>query len=85
VTIVPLGKAWQAALTGIQDFDPWMDDRHPNAGGTYLAACVLFATLFGTTPEGIHYYGNLPENLAKQLQSIAQEAVLSQKSGDIST
>jgi hypothetical protein len=76
VTIAPLGKAWQAALAGIQDFDPWMDDRHPNATGAYLAACVLYATLFGAPPEGIPYYGNVPENRAKQLQFIARNTVL---------
>jgi hypothetical protein len=29
------------------------DGSHPSLAGSYLAACVLFATLFGESPVGI--------------------------------
>ena len=29
------------------------DGSHPNPTGSYLAACVFYATLFGQTPEGL--------------------------------
>jgi hypothetical protein len=29
------------------------DGSHPSIAGSYLAACVLFATLFGESPAGI--------------------------------
>lgn len=53
-TLVPVGEAWQAALRQ----DPSLalhqaDHSHPTPAGTYLAACVFYATLVGRNPEGL--------------------------------
>jgi len=29
------------------------DKSHPNSAGSYLAACVFYATIFGKSPEGL--------------------------------
>ena len=53
-TVVPAGRAWQQFL-GKHDA-PVLHDKdgsHPTAAGTYLAACVFFATLFGRSPVGV--------------------------------
>jgi hypothetical protein len=52
--VAPVGLAWQDALTkkpGFVLFDP--DGSHPNAAGSYLAACVFYATLYQKTPVGL--------------------------------
>ena len=53
-TIVPVGIAWQNFLGNHQQ--PILhdkDQRHPTLAGSYLAACVFFAVLFGENPVGI--------------------------------
>ena len=49
--IAPAGEAWRAAL----DARPGLvlhaaDKSHPTAAGTYLTACVFYATLTGKSP-----------------------------------
>jgi hypothetical protein len=79
-TVVPAGLAWQSALRE----DPSLvlhdkDGSHPNPLGTYLAACVFYATLFGRTPEGLSH--DLPvvakedEGRIRLLQQVAWRTV----------
>jgi hypothetical protein len=52
--VAPVGIAWENVLqspTRPVLHDP--DGSHPTLAGSYLAACVLFATLFGESPLGI--------------------------------
>ncbi len=53
-TVVPVGLAWQRFL-GKYDH-PVLHDRdqsHPTLAGSYLAACVFLAVLFGENPVGL--------------------------------
>lgn len=53
-TVVPVGLAWQAALKARPSFELHVADKsHPTPAGSYLAACVFYATLFGKSPEGL--------------------------------
>lgn len=76
VTLAPVGQAWLAAMKNIPQLNPWVDDRHPNEQGAYLAACVFYAALFHESPEGAEYTANLPKDLAKELQKLAADTVL---------
>ena len=52
--LVPVGVAWQQFLA--KHDRPALHDRdgsHPTPAGTYLAACVFFAVLFGRSPVGL--------------------------------
>ncbi|MFN0087031.1 MAG: DUF4886 domain-containing protein [Blastocatellia bacterium] len=52
-TVVPTGVAWQTFLR--KHSEPVLHDRdqsHPTLAGSYLAACVFFAVLFGERPTG---------------------------------
>lgn len=52
--VVPVGVAWERVLAA--KGHPVLHDRdgsHPTPAGTYLAACVFFATLFRRTPVGL--------------------------------
>lgn len=53
-TVIPVGVAWQNFLRHNQS--PVLHDKdlsHPTLAGSYLAACVFFAVLFGESPVGI--------------------------------
>lgn len=50
----PAGIAWQTALKARPDFALHIEDKsHPNPAGSYLAACVFYATIYGQSPEGL--------------------------------
>lgn len=49
--------------------------KHPSEAGTYLAACVLYASLFQRSPVGSAYRGSLGEEDAEILQQVAVETV----------
>jgi hypothetical protein len=52
--VTPMGLAWQVVRTQHPDIALYVDDgSHPAPAGTYLAACTLYATLFGRSPEGL--------------------------------
>lgn len=53
-TVAPVGLAWQAVLKARPDLGLHVADKsHPNPAGSYLAACVFYATLYGQSPEGL--------------------------------
>jgi len=83
-TVAPVGMAWQKALRA----NPALklhkkDNSHPDLPGSYLAACVFYATLFQTSPIGLtdtivdrsNRTLTLQEKEVSFLQSIAWETV----------
>ena len=75
--VAPAGAAWQRAMGHKPELELWQRDGiHPSPEGTYLAACVFYATLLGTSPEGASYVDGLTEETARFLQSVAAETVL---------
>ena len=72
-TLIPVGVAWQRFLAKHREpalYDP--DQSHPTAAGSYLAACVFFATLFGKSPVGLdHVVKGLSAAEIKLLQNAA--------------
>jgi Secretion system C-terminal sorting domain len=54
--VVPCGKAWEKAKAERPNFNLYApDDVHPSSQGSYLNACVFFATLTGRNPEETYY------------------------------
>ena len=73
-SVVPAGEAWARAVTEAPSIDLWQaDGSHPTAAGTYLAACVLYASLTGRSPIGLSDAGGLDAAQAAMLQRIAVE------------
>ena len=75
--LAPVGSAWKRARsidTTVELFDP--DNSHPSLRGSYLAACVFYAKIFGISPVGLTYIAGLPQNEALWLQQIAADVVL---------
>ena len=53
VTVAAVGEAWAEVRRIRPDFNLYLSDgSHPNAAGSYLAACVFYAVLTGTSPVG---------------------------------
>jgi hypothetical protein len=67
----PAGIAWHHALRENSKLLLYYDDgSHPGVAGSYLAACMLFAALYSSSPAGLST-GNLTETDAAFLQRIA--------------
>ena len=76
VRVVPVGLAFADALhrsPSLKLHDP--DKIHPSRAGSYLAACVFYAALFGKSPAGINYSAGLDDDLALSLQQSAWRTV----------
>ena len=52
------------------------DGSHPSAWGTYLNACVFYATILKKSPVGLDYYSSIGETDAVVLQQLAEDIVL---------
>jgi len=77
--IAPVGWAWNEVLTRKIKEPPYLhlaDYNHPSKKGSYLTACVLYATIFKEELKEINYFAGLPEDETKYFQSVASEIVL---------
>lgn len=71
----PVGMAWQQVRAERPDIELYHPDTfHPSAEGSYLAACVIFATISGK-PFTTSVNAGLPPEIAAYLQQTAQTAV----------
>lgn len=73
--VSPVGAAWKKVRDDndpIDLYDP--DGSHPSYAGSYLAACVFYATIFDKTPIGLSFKGSLSNEDANYLQQKAFEA-----------
>ncbi len=78
VPMAPIGEAWQSVVSHDKDAALWQSDGvHPTLAGTYLAACVFYATIFEQSPVGLSYHGGIPDSAAADLQQAAASTVLS--------
>mgnify|MGYP001157293350 FL=1 len=77
VLVIPVGLAFDIAYKEFPDIKLHQNDgTHPNLKGTYLAACTVFASIYGTSPIGLKYdyYGAIDEEDKMLLQEIADKA-----------
>jgi hypothetical protein len=76
-TVAPAGMAWYMTRLINPVFELYQpDESHPGVYGTYLTACVFYATLFHRSPEGCSFISTLPAGDALALQQIAAATVL---------
>ena len=83
--VAPVGLAWEAALAADPALVLHIEDKsHPTPLGSYLAACVFYATFFGESPVGLpaklvtaggEVLVELSEAQASLLQSAAWDVV----------
>ena len=77
--VVPVGLAFERAYRarpGIALHETF-DGTHPSMLGTYLAACVVYQSIYGQSVVGIEYdyFGEVSEETALFLRRIADETV----------
>ena len=77
VRVAPAGVAWQAALASDSTLDLWKPDgSHPTLAGSYLAACVLYASLYFESPVGLPAPAAIPPAVVRRLQDAASRIVM---------
>jgi hypothetical protein len=83
VDVAPVGLAWQRSSTERPALDMYGPDReHPSIHGTYLATCVVYATIYGKDPTGFQY---IPPGITAEdaafLQRTAWQSVQDSRAG----
>jgi hypothetical protein len=77
IKVAPAGVAFAYALAERPDLVLYGPDGHPTMDGTYLAACVVYATIFGRSPVGIAYAGSgISADLRDFFQRIAAQSLV---------
>jgi hypothetical protein len=76
--VIPAGLAFARSISRRPDINLYVaDKRHPTPAGTYLAACTIIASVYGVSPVGNAYLGELDPAVARHLQEVAWETVQS--------
>ena len=71
----PAGEAWRTAIHQT-DFNLFSaDGSHPSTYGTYLTACVFYASIWNESAIGLNTAFEISEEDAQTLQEIADETV----------
>ncbi len=77
--VLPVGLAFERAYKQRPDIElhKTFDGTHPSMLGTYLAACVVFQSIYGTSTLGMDYdyFDAVDEDSAVFLRRIADETV----------
>jgi hypothetical protein len=72
----PCGEAWRNVIASGPTYDLYQpDESHPSLYGSYLNACVFYATMFRKSPVGLPYMSTLPTADAYFLQQVAASTV----------
>ena len=75
--VAPVGVVWDEALRRRPNLDLLArDGRHPNRAGSYLFACIFYATFTGRDPTRSTFTGGLGETEARFLQRVAADVAL---------
>jgi hypothetical protein len=76
-SISPVGAAWKVVVDSFPAIDLYSpDESHPSVAGSYLQACVFYASIFHKSAQGNTYLGGLTASVAATLQRIADKVVL---------
>lgn len=92
--VAPVGLAWQHiyaadVASGADPTQPgtlfyalyYEDGSHPSPLGSYLAACVIYATVSGNDPTGLPAPDTVPTEAVAQLQEAARATVFDETPG----
>jgi hypothetical protein len=71
--MAPVGQAFDIGMTRLPDVPLLDGTQHPTLAGSYLAAAVLFQSLFHASPLDTPFTGGLEESTAIALRKVALE------------
>ena len=70
--VIPVGLAFAESMKTNPEIDLYTSDkRHPSKAGTYLSACMIFASIFQSSPVGNNFIFDLDKEVAMNLQKNA--------------
>jgi hypothetical protein len=73
VGVAPAGLAFQRAMEERPELDMYdSHQEHPSIYGTYLAASVVYTTVFGQSPMGLTYLPSEGSGVTKELATFLQ-------------
>lgn len=76
-SVAPVGAAWKVIVDSFPSINLYVaDESHPSVAGSYLQACVFYASIFHRSPWGCTYLGGLSATDAATLQRVAHRVVL---------
>ncbi len=76
-SVAPMGSAWKIVIDSFPAIDLYqVDSSHPSVAGSYLQACVFYASIYHRSAQGCSYLGGLSSATAQTLQRIADKVVL---------
>lgn len=93
VEVAPAGLAWLQSERERPELNLYADELHPEAKGSYLTACVLYATIFKKNPTGLSYIADdidtldgkkVTQDEATFLQQVAWQTVMKYKPANVS-
>lgn len=74
--VIPAGLAFARAQAQRAELVLYVPDKsHPTLAGTYLAACVVLASVYRRSPVGNTYHAELDDKTAAFLQTVAWATV----------
>jgi hypothetical protein len=76
--VIPVGLAFEEAYRRRPGIKLHKEDgTHPDLIGTYLAACTVYASVYGKSPVGnkYDYFGKIDREMATFLQQVAADTV----------
>lgn len=74
--VAPCGIAWWESMLRDSTVELYINDwSHPSDKGTYLNACVFYATMYRRSPVGLGFYAALDTATATYLQQVAHDVV----------
>ena len=74
--VAPVGELWKTIRKQNPDLNLYSDDIHPNITGTYLAACVFYATFFRSPSTGSFVPREVNLATAQSFQELVDRIVL---------
>lgn len=75
--VAPVGSAWKQMRDSFPSVDLYVpDESHPSASGTYLAACVFYASIFHKNPMQTTFNNGLSTTDANNIKRIANRVTL---------
>ena len=76
-SVSPVGAAWKYVRDNYPTLELYSaDESHPSINGSYLAACVHYASMFRESPVGASFISTLTAIDAAVLQEAAESVVL---------
>ncbi len=75
--VAPVGAAWKQMRDSFPSVDLYVpDESHPSVSGTYLAACVFYASIFHKNPMQTTFNSTLSATDANNIKRISKRVVL---------